>query len=295
MSQSSEEVYIPERFEKAVTLHLLKNKLADGKNINPPLILGIDGLPGTGKTFQCKKVIEKLDFHGVSIAGSELESKEAGEPAMLIEERYIDANFTLDRRAAKGAAIIMDDLDVFIGDWGSGTQYTVNRQFIFGALMALADNPYMVGGQKTRRIPIIITGNDFTKLYEPLTRPGRFERFTWIPGKEEIIAVASSILNFADKGVVRRLVLALIDLYQKNDSKVIPISFFSHLKTMLIDDIIWDYYQNNPVLDDRANDKFKVHFNNFFETANLQEELLNKASILSQRTTFDVHFRGNVR
>ncbi len=286
-----ENIHIPERFERAVTLHLLKNKIADGSVINPPLILGIDGLPGTGKTFQCQKVLEKLDYSIVKITGSELENKNAGEPAELIREKYIDANYKLKTQSTKGAAIIFDDLDVFIGDWGGNIQYTVNRQLVFGELMALADNPYYVGDQQTERIPIIITGNDFTKLYEPLTRPGRFERFTWIPQNEEIIDIATAILDFADKNLIRKLTLALIDIYKKKGLKVIPISFFSHLKGALIDDAIWEYYKQNPSLDRVNSKEFKEYFLNIFKSKNFADILINKASALSKQTQFDTHLR----
>ncbi len=161
MEHNKELIYIPERFEKAVTLHLLKNKLADGNNINPPLILGIDGLPGTGKTFQCQKVLQKLGYTAITITGSELENRNAGEPAELIREKYINANYKLQTRTTKGVALVFDDLDVFIGDWGSNVQYTVNRQFIFGELMSMADNPYSVGGHSTSRIPINLSSMEY--------------------------------------------------------------------------------------------------------------------------------------
>ncbi len=291
MEKSKDNLYIPERFEKVVTLHLLKNKLADGVNINPPLILGIDGLPGTGKTFQCRKIVQKLGYKEVIISGSQLESKNAGEPAELIQEKYINANYTLERRISKGAVIILDDLDVFLGDWGNNVQYTVNRQLVFGELMSMADNPYNVRGEKTKRIPIIITGNDFSKLYEPLTRPGRFERFTWIPQKEEIVAIATHILDFADKNFITKLTIALIDLYEKKGLKTIPISFFSHLKTTLVDDIIWEYYKKNPSIDYNTTEHFKLYFENFFKRPDFQQILLKKANELAQKTTFEKHFR----
>ena len=286
---SSEKVHIPKRFERAVTLHLIKNKIADGDMINPPLMLGIDGLPGTGKTFQCQKLLQKLDYSITTITGSELENKNAGEPAELIREKYIDSNYKLKTQTTQGVAIIFDDLDVFIGDWGSNVQYTVNRQLVFGELMALADNPYSVGGQKTQRVPIIITGNDFNKLYEPLTRPGRFERFTWIPQTNEIIDIATSILNFIDKSLVKKLTIALMDLYQKKGFKIVPISFFSHLKAALIDDAIWEYYQKNQSLDDVDSKEFKIYFNNLFNNYNFADELITKASMLSKQTSFEKH------
>lgn len=63
---------------------------------------------------------------------------------------------------------------------------TVNNQIVSGTLMNLADNPTRVSiGQDWReadilhRIPIILTGNDFSTIYAPLIRDGRMEKFYW--------------------------------------------------------------------------------------------------------------------
>lgn len=63
---------------------------------------------------------------------------------------------------------------------------TVNNQIVSGTLMYLADNPTRVSvGQDWReadilhRIPIILTGNDFSTIYAPLIRDGRMEKFYW--------------------------------------------------------------------------------------------------------------------
>ena len=63
---------------------------------------------------------------------------------------------------------------------------TVNNQIAVGTLMNLADNPNRASiGQKwresdvTHRVPIIVTGNDFSTLYAPLIRDGRMEKFYW--------------------------------------------------------------------------------------------------------------------
>lgn len=63
---------------------------------------------------------------------------------------------------------------------------TVNNQIVVGTLMNLCDNPTRVSvGQDwrqndiTHRIPIIVTGNDFSTMYAPLIRDGRMEKFYW--------------------------------------------------------------------------------------------------------------------
>lgn len=66
------------------------------------------------------------------------------------------------------------------------TQTTVNNQMVVGTLMNLCDNPTRVSiGQDWReadivnRVPIIVTGNDFSTLWAPLIRDGRMEKFYW--------------------------------------------------------------------------------------------------------------------
>ena len=57
-------------------------------------------------------------------------------------------------------AIIINDIDAAIGDWGDLVQYTVNRQTVYSELMHLCDYPNIVQGFKTHKIPIVTTGND---------------------------------------------------------------------------------------------------------------------------------------
>lgn len=61
--------------------------------------------------------------------------------------------------------------------------------------MHLADYPTLVEGQPTRRVPILITGNDFSRLYGPLCRPGRMALFNWILTTQEREAVMARLLN----------------------------------------------------------------------------------------------------
>lgn len=76
------------------------------------------------------------------------------------------------------------------------TQMTVNNQIVVGTLMNLSDNPTRVSiGQDwresdvTNRIPIIVTGNDFSTIYAPLIRDGRMEKFYWYTIHSRIIMV----------------------------------------------------------------------------------------------------------
>jgi len=85
--------------------------------------------------------------------------------------------------------LLINDLDAGAGRVDKSTQYTVNTQLVNGTLMNIADNPTDVqlpGSYETQpinRVPIIVTGNDFSTLYAPLIRDGRMEKFYWEPGR----------------------------------------------------------------------------------------------------------------
>ena len=59
--------------------------------------------------------------------------------------------------------------------------------------MHLADYPTRVEGKRMRRVPIILTGNDFTRLYAPLRRSGRMRIFCWRMKTAERAAAVNSL------------------------------------------------------------------------------------------------------
>ena len=81
------------------------------------------------------------------------------------------------------------------------TQYTVNTQLVHGTLMNIADNPTNVqlpgsyDSEPIQRIPIILTGNDFSTLYAPLTRDGRMDKFFWEPDRADRIGIAAGMFE----------------------------------------------------------------------------------------------------
>jgi hypothetical protein len=58
--------------------------------------------------------------------------------------------------------------------------------------MNIADAPNEVSlggdwlGDKIGRVPIIVTGNDFSKMFAPLIRDGRMAKFYWEPTQEDL-------------------------------------------------------------------------------------------------------------
>lgn len=230
--------FVPERFRRVVGLHIVKNLLP--YHLNAPLILGIHGPSGFGKTFQCNAVLNEMNVKPFLISGGQMESHQAGEPAKLIRTTYIQASHALNKGICQAAALVINDIDTGLGHWGDMVQYTVNRQTVFGELMHLVDFPNSVENLETKRIPIILTGNDFTKLYAPLVRAGRMTAFEWIPSFDEMTKIIHYIFPELEMKECVNLLQMLNKILQDRSSNVdLSIAFFSHLRANLIDDQLW--------------------------------------------------------
>ncbi|XAR50431.1 hypothetical protein NMG60_11004758 [Bertholletia excelsa] len=186
--------YIAPIFMDKVVCHIVKNYITHLLNAKVPLILGIWGGKGQGKSFQTELIFQAMGIEPVIMSAGELESERAGEPGKLIRERYRTASQVVQNQG-KMSCLMINDLDAGIGRF-ENTQMTVNNQIVVGTLMNLSDNPTRVSiGQEwrdsdvTHRIPIIVTGNDFSTIYAPLIRDGRMEKFYWQPTHEDIVNI----------------------------------------------------------------------------------------------------------
>lgn len=225
--------YISPRFLNKLAIHITKNYLTLPQ-VKVPLILGIHGRKGEGKSFQCELVFERMGVEVVHMSAGELESPDAGDPARLIRVRYREAA-ELVRVRGKMAALMINDLDAGAGRVDSFTQYTVNTQLVHGTLMNIADNPTNVQlpgsyeAEPIQRIPIIVTGNDFSTLYAPLIRDGRMEKFYWEPSSADRLGILSGM--FAADGVARTTVEELLHAFPDQ-----AIDFFAALRSRLYDE-----------------------------------------------------------
>ena len=113
---------IPVRFKSEVDQHLVFNFAGISAW---PLVLGIFGRPGDGKSFQVRTHIERRGALAVSINAADLESDRAGQPGKLVLAKYEDAG----HRTSEGtpAVLIVDDFDTTVGEWEKSTS-TVNHQ-----------------------------------------------------------------------------------------------------------------------------------------------------------------------
>ncbi len=227
--------YIAPRFLDKLAVHITKNFL-NIPGVRVPVILGIHGRKGEGKTFQCELVFEKMGIEVTLISGGELESPDAGDPARLIRLRYRETAELIKVRG-KMCVLMINDLDAGAGRFDEGTQYTVNTQLVNATLMNIADNPTDVqlpgsyDSNPLRRVPIIVTGNDFSTLYAPLIRDGRMDKFYWEPDRDDKVGIVGGI--FEPDGLSQRDVEKLVDTYIKQS-----IDFFSALRSRIYDEQI---------------------------------------------------------
>jgi hypothetical protein len=131
--------------------------------------------------------------------------------------------------------LLIEDLDAGAGRVDAGTQYTVNTQLVNATLMNIADNPTNVqlpgsyDMTPIHRVPIIVTGNDFSTLYAPLVRDGRMDKFYWEPDRHDRIGIVNGI--FAADGLSTWEVEQLVEMFEDRS-----IDFFSSLRSRLYDE-----------------------------------------------------------
>lgn len=218
--------YVPPRFQAEVIAHVAG--VYSSQSDSFPLILGIFGSPGEGKTYMCEQVLLNYHVKRHIFSVSEFENESSGLPAKKLRETYDEAANNY-RVHGVCSVLMINDIDTAIGNWGGMYQYTVNTQHIIGELMQISD-PHANQGQ---RIPIIITGNNFGSIYAPLKRSGRIGGFYWQTNEDELAEILRAGYRELTKDEISRLIRELNSRAAARLSGTLPVSFFTSLKGKL--------------------------------------------------------------
>lgn len=238
--------FISPAFLEAVAVHLAKNFVWESlPGVRLPLILGIWGPKGCGKTFQTELAFKKLGVEAVVMSAGELEHEWAGTPGRMIRERYRKAA-EMSKVRGKMTALVINDIDAGVGHFAN-TQTTVNNQMVVATLMNICDDPTRVAGGGNwremdiiRRIPIIVTGNDFSTLFAPLIRDGRMDKFYWKPNRIELLQILTQM--YKDDDIGEDDLEALLDEFPEQ-----PLDFFGAIRASTYDDQILQWIKEDVV------------------------------------------------
>ncbi|PAN40530.1 hypothetical protein GQ55_7G314200 [Panicum hallii var. hallii] len=211
--------YIAPLFLDKVACHIVKNFIAHLLNIKIPLILGIWGGKGQGKTFQTELIFRAMGVEPVIMSAGELESEKAGEPGRLIRDRYRTASQVIQNQG-KLSCLMINDLDAGVGRFDNPTRVSIGQKW--------------TESDVTNRVPIIVTGNDFSTLYAPLIRDGRMEKFYWQPGREDIINIVHGM--YTKDGISVEEVSRIVDTFPNQ-----ALDFYGALRSRTYDRAILEW------------------------------------------------------
>ncbi|TKW24005.1 hypothetical protein SEVIR_3G024200v4 [Setaria viridis] len=211
--------YIAPLFLDKVACHIVKNFIAHFLNIKIPLILGIWGGKGQGKTFQTELIFRAMGVEPVIMSAGELESEKAGEPGRLIRDRYRTASQVIQNQG-KLSCLMINDLDAGVGRFDNPTRVSTGQKW--------RENDI------TNRVPIIVTGNDFSTLYAPLIRDGRMEKFYWQPDREDIINIVHGM--YTKDGISIEEVSRIVDTFPNQ-----ALDFYGALRSRTYDRAVLEW------------------------------------------------------
>jgi len=209
----------------------------------------ISGRPGDGKTFQTTKYLEQMGVEQFKISAANFENKDAGQPAVFLRKTYESAvDWVRRKNHSQLAAIIINDIDTAIGNFANDNtivQYTVNTQNVVGELMDLADSKL----DNSIRVPIILTGNDITKLYEPLKRSGRMRIFKWKLTKNETAKIVRCVYgDFLCEDECDKLIDAMDRKTKELQLPSVTISFYADILARAFGESLWEIHNEFRVM-----------------------------------------------
>lgn len=218
-SLSNEIAIIDSEFRKVILTHVIANY---NQILKMPIFLAIHGNPEEGKTFQTLRICRE---HGIKIcyfSGSELSGNYERDSILDIDDNYKRACNYYYGDEKIPCVIVIDDFHLSPASTKAGVGTTVNSQLLTGFLMNLCDK---ARNTPNYRIPIILLGNTFEYVYEPLKRDGRMDFYHWRAPRE---LKEKIIINLFSDCLRRRDLKQLQDFIGTYIDK--PISFFAEIK-----------------------------------------------------------------
>lgn len=223
---SYQAILVPVEFEEKVLVHVVSHYIANNHFFEPPLYLAIEGPAGEGKTSQTIAALTQRNIDVVYVSASKLSGNHEKEALQLMEIVYSAAKNLANQKRC--VAIVIDDFHMGIINQDENVKKTINTSLLTGFMMNLVDSTTEC------KIPIILTGNDFSNVYAPLLRSGRADHFKWIPSEETKYQIIKHILN------------PIVDLSEYEFSKFFKeykngtISDFAQIKNSYRKKYLWD-------------------------------------------------------
>lgn len=180
-------IKVSNTFERNILTHIVSLYLPDNHYFQAPMFLAIEGRAGEGKTTQTIATCSQHGIYIIYISASELSGAHEKDSINVMKEIYYAA-INLKKKG-RIVAILIDDFHMGNATTDENIKRTINSNLLTGYLMNLAEN------NKNIKIPIILTGNDFSKIYVPLLRSGRADKFKWNPEYAEKKEIVKTIFN----------------------------------------------------------------------------------------------------
>jgi len=192
-------------------------RLVNNRVYKSPTYLAIYGKAGEGKTSQTIASCLQKRITVVYCSSANFSGSKEGDAKQYFQKVY---EKTESIRKSTPVVLVLDDFHKSVVNTDTST--TINTDLLTGYMMNIAD--------QNDSIPVILTANELSSVYQPLLRFGRADIFEWKFEQNEKLSVVNKILS----DIAQQK--AIINFYSKYKSE--PVSFFQQLKNRHIIDVI---------------------------------------------------------